>query len=357
MTYVSSRLARTIVLLLFVFGFLTFPYSAGKHIYLSPDYALIIQISMIALFALNLRVSVIRFAIYLLLASGVVFYIGYFNSDASFHILDAAMAFSPLVYLILISGGWTKSVPKSLSLNISKFIFLAMPVFYFIRLIGGVSEPGFFLENNLELIIFVSSAFVVFGSYFKKPSLGVTIIFWFLIVFVLFLVDAKGHLIAVIAAISTLHGLKKYSLLFILCLSPFVLSTLTELWLVSDRFYFLSVFLYSFDLWPRAGFALDTDTCKLLSHAVAGMYDRMGYCSSAMFHGSVPRMLYDFGLVFGSAICILFFLVIRQITPRLALPIYVYFFVSGVFISIFGSSLFLLSIFLLRGVSYDNRSY
>ena len=357
MTYLSSRLAGGIVLLLFVLGILTFPYSSGKHIYLSPVYALIIQILMIALFALNLRASVITFAIYLSLASGVAFYIAYFNSDASFHAHSAAMAFAPLAHLMLISGGWIKSVPKSLSVNISKFFFLAMPLFYFVRLIGGVSEPGFFLENNLELIVFVSAAFVVFESYFQKPELGLTIIFWFIIVFVLFLVDARGHLIAVITAIGILPGLKKYSLLFILCLSPFVLSPLIELWLVSDRFNFLSVFLSAFELWPRAGFALDNDACVLLSAAVSGMYDRMGYCSSVMFLGSVPRMLYDFGLVFGSVMCILFLLVIRQITPRLALPIYVYFLVSGIFISMFGSTLFLLSIFLLRGVSYDNRSY
>lgn len=357
MTYLSSRLAGAIVLLLFALGFLTFPYSAGKHIYLPTVYALSIQISMIALFALIFRASVITFAIFLLLGSGVAFYIAYFDSDASFHSYDAAMAFVPLLYLMLISGGWVKSVPKSLPLNLSKFIFLAMPLFYFIRLIGGVSEPGFFLENNLELIVFVSAAFVVFESYFQKPKIGQIIIFWFMIFFVLFLVDAKGHLVAVMAAISILYGAKKYSLLLILCLLPFFLIPLIELWLVSDRFTFLSVFLSSFELWPRAGFVLDQDACALLSAAVTGMYDRMGYCSSAMYHGSVLRMLYDFGLVFGSTICILFFLVIRQIIPRLALPIYVYFLVSGIFISTFGSALFLLSIFLLRGVGYDNRSY
>lgn len=250
-----------------------------------------------------------------------------------------------------------KSVPKSLPQNLSKCIFLAIPLFYFIRLIGGVSEPGFFLENNLELIVFVSAAFVVFGSYVQRQELGLTIIFWFIIIFILFLVDANGHLVAVMTATGILHGAKKYSLLLILCLSPFVLSTLIELWLVSDRFTFLSIFLSSFELWPRAGFVLDPDACAVLSAAVTGMYDRMGYCSSAMFHGSVPRMLYDFGIVFGSTILILFFLAIRQIAPRLALPIYVYFLVSGIFISIFGSTLFLLSIFLLRGVGYDNRSY
>lgn len=350
-------MAGGLVLLLFALGFLTFPYSANKHIYLSPVYALTIQISMIALFVLIFRASVITFAIYLLLGSGVAFYIAYFNFDASFHSYDAAMAFAPLLYLMLISADWMKSVPKSLPINISKFIFLAMPLFYLIRLVGGVSEPGFFLENNLELVVFVSAAFVVFGSYFQKPTLGKTIIFWFVTILILFLIDARGHLVGVMTAIGIFHGAKKYSLPLILCLLPFFLSTLIELWLVSDRFTFLSVFMSSFELWPKAGFGLDTESCGLLSAAIVGMYERMGYCSSAMFHGSVPRILYDFGLVFGSTICFLFFVVLRRITPRLALPIYVYFMVAGIFNSIFGSALFLLSIFLLRGIGNDHRSY
>jgi hypothetical protein len=264
------------------------------------------------------------------------------------------MAFIPVLYLALISVDLKKFISKQVSINLSRFILIAMPSFYLLRIMMGVQEPGFLLENNLEILIFVSSAFVIFVNYFEDSRLLVIFIFWLSICGVLLISDTIGHLVGIFAAFGALPGFKKYGLIFLLCFSPFLLNVLYELWLLSDRYVFLSSFLISFDFWPQAGFELNSEVCKPLSGAVM-MYERMGYCSSVMFHGSVPRIFYDFGLLFGCIICIMFYAAIYKIIPKYSLSIFVYLFVSGIFISIFNSSLFLLSIFLLRGGSYDFR--
>ena len=355
MQRILEKIGSSLLFVTLVIATITFPYSAPKHTYAPVELALSLQFGFLLIFLLTARTSVTVWAVIPCLLSFIILYLMFAAQYTSFHLYDFVMGLTPVIYLVLAYIGCNRQGSAAESDWLPGFITLIFFVFYIFRLLQGVEEPGFLMENNLELILFSAAAFKFYTMKLRDSHWTARFGFLFLVFTLFTLIDTKGYLVALVFALGIRREVRKFSILISLFFLYYLAAPVYEVWITTDRYFFLSAFLDAFSLLPQIGFELPSRSCYQLEPVLPRMVDRFGYCSSALFHGSVPRIFYDFGLIGAVGVFYFIFRLFVNLDSRFGASVFIYFFVAGIFISTFSSLLFLCSIFLLRLELNDTR--
>ena len=350
MQHVLERVGAWLLLATFLIALISFPYGAQKHNYAPVYLAFILQFGFVFLFLLTAKSSAVGWVVISVVLTLLLTYFVHVVDDAFFHSYDFLMGLTPLIYLVLGSLGYSRTVSKEKFNWLATLIVLLYFAFYSLRLVQGIKEPGFLLENNLELILLSAAAWRLYIVKLSDSRFLIKFVYFFSLAALFFLIDVKGYLLALVTILSIRRNLRIFSILIGLFLLYDFGGAAYDLWVATDRYFFLGAFVQSFSLLPQIGFELPPDVCSQLEPLLPRMIERFGYCSGALFHGSVPRIFYDYGVLGGVVLLYFICRLFAGLDGRYGVYIFVYFLVAGIFISTFGSLLFLCSFFLFFGL-------
>lgn len=356
MQQVLERVGAWLLLATCLIALVSFPYGAQKHNYAPVYLAFILQFGFVFLFLLAAKSSAVGWAVISAVLALLLTYSVHAVDDALFHFYDFLMGLTPLIYLMLGSLGYSRTVSKGKFNWLAIFIVLLYFLFYSLRLLQGIEEPGFLLENNLELILLSAAAWRLYIAKLSDSRFLIKCVLFFSLAALFFLIDVKGYLLALVTVLSIRRNFRVFSILVGLLLLYDFGGPVYDLWVATDRYLFLGAFVQSFSLLPQIGFELPPDVCSQLEPLLPRMIERFGYCSGALFHGSVPRIFYDYGVLGGVILFYFIYRLFADMDKRYGVYIFVYFLVAGIFISTFGSLLFLCGFFVLRVGLYDTTN-
>lgn len=289
-----NKLVQFFFLFLFLLTILNFDYSEFEgHRYSDSFWIYLVEIVFL-FFLLKNKIKLNNVYIFIFITIGIInSFNPYFNSNVFFGVMRLIVFFSlfPVAY--------------KYKLNPIPF-YVILTSFYLLRNFQGVSEPGLFVEFNLECILFLTLVLQI------SDNLNIRYKVFFILfnIGLLFYWRANAAFIALVVV--QIYQYRKFIWVIALGVTLFMLYEFSSQIVLIDRYRYVLAYLSYFDLHfldaflPKAGIAIPDDASYTFKYSNAGYIKKNGLATSVLYHSNLLRMLYDLGIVFSLIFSVVF---------------------------------------------------